>query len=138
YTAISYQWGADLKPFEIQTPEGPLFVTASLNFALRHIRDSTIKILVWVDAICINQLDDYERKIQVRRMKDIYRSAENVFAYIGEESDRSSEALETLAQIRTAALQPTLGHRTLRRFLKLLSRGWFRRAWVTQELVLAK
>ena len=54
YTALSYVWGnhSDLR---IILLDGHVFnVTASLESALRHVRDERRVIQVWADALCIN------------------------------------------------------------------------------------
>ncbi|KAK0612007.1 hypothetical protein B0T14DRAFT_339770, partial [Immersiella caudata] len=152
YTAISYQWGSNMSPFEIKTPEGTVCITGTLHSALRHIRDPRKSILVWADAVCINQNDDHEKTIQIRHMREIYQFASKVCAFIGEGDNASVDALETLMQIRAAAQHnsrpdpPPLweGRETppdndlvWEDIKAVLSRGWFRRAWITQELVLA-
>ncbi|KAK4222998.1 het-domain protein [Podospora fimiseda] len=45
--------------------------------------------LVWIDAICINQADEDEKSKQVTKMRDIYRSAIQTVAYLGDEQDDS-------------------------------------------------
>lgn len=39
---------------------------------------------MWIDALCINQLDNEERACQVSMMAQIYAGAEQVLAYLGE------------------------------------------------------
>jgi hypothetical protein len=43
-------------------------------------------VVFWVDAICINQADLDERAQQVKQMRDIYQSAEEVIIDLGEDS----------------------------------------------------
>jgi hypothetical protein len=54
---------------------------------LREDRPSCL----WVDAICINQLDDSERTSQVSLMSDIY-GADLVIAWLGPEDESSRRA----------------------------------------------
>jgi hypothetical protein len=49
---------------------------------------------LWVDAICINQLDFSERNTQVRQMRQIYQKARCVNAWLGPEASNSSVAME--------------------------------------------
>ena len=154
YTAISYQWGSSMSPFEIKTSEGTVSITSSLHSALRHVRHPTKSILVWADAVCINQSDTHEKTIQIRHMREIYEDASTVCAFIGEGDGASDRALKTLMKIRDDARQPkadpdaspSCDRRKMppdsdpvwEDIKAVLSRGWFRRAWITQELVLAK
>ena len=66
YSAMSYVWGLALRPFYLQTMEGKVPLTASLHSALKRLRKKDAPILLWVDAICINQNDELEKVIQIR------------------------------------------------------------------------
>lgn len=158
YVAISYQWGVNLKPCEILTPEGIIPITSSLNGALLRLRKPDADRLVWADAICINQDDNYEKCVQIRLMAQIFQEASSVQAWIGEEGNGSNEAMKTLLQILTFSLEPTTWPQELdsipsswegkavppdkdivwQYIERLLARGWFKRAWIAQEVVLAK
>ena len=156
YSAISYVWGVPLRPYKLGTAEGMFLLMASLNSALKQIRDEETAILVWADAICINQTDGYEKAIQIRLMQDIFRRATQVIAWIGNESDGSDIVMRTLLQIRTLVMRPAVWPKSLPRvpftwtgnipsltdniwedIVKFFERDWFRRVWVIQELVLA-
>ncbi|KAJ2965824.1 hypothetical protein NUW58_g10812 [Xylaria curta] len=65
-------------------------VTANLEAALREIRakgwfnghQSDSNLMLWVDALCINQQDKEEQAAQVMRMGQIYREAGNVLVWL--------------------------------------------------------
>jgi hypothetical protein len=157
YWAISYVWGAALKPFSVHTSEGSISITLSLFEALRGIRDPKTSTLIWVDAICIDQENNLEKSIQIRLLPKIFRSAESVIAWLGEAEDNSHEAIDTLMQIRLAHLKPDvwpddisnipiswsgrdlppLNDRIWRDIDRFLNRQWFQRAWIVQEVILA-
>ncbi|PVH69973.1 hypothetical protein DL98DRAFT_661395 [Cadophora sp. DSE1049] len=156
YSAISYVWGVSLKPYNLSTAKGRLRLTASLHSALKQVRDGDKAILIWADAICINQTDGYEKAIQIRLMQDIFRQATKVIAWIGDENDGSDIVMRTLLQIRTLVVKPNAWPKGLPRvswtrtgnipaltdniwgdIAKFFHRDWFRRVWVVQELVLA-
>ncbi|KAK4168246.1 hypothetical protein QBC43DRAFT_296909 [Cladorrhinum sp. PSN259] len=159
YVALSYEWGADIKPFQVQTSEGLIPITPSLNDALRRIRVEHRTVRVWADAVCINQKDANEKSVQIRLMAEIFRAATHVCAWIGKEKDSSNEAMETLLQIRTVTINPKVWPQELKpvpfswrggrvpresemevwqSIEALLDRGWFKRAWIVQEIVLAQ
>jgi len=157
YCAISYAWGAALKPFYFQTPEGKIPLTVSLHGALHCVRDSEVSTLLWADAICIDQESSLEKSLQIRLMRTIFQAAEGVIAWLGDEKDNSDRAIETLLQIRMMALKPdvwphhlpaipfswagrnipSLTDNIWKDINLLLSRDWFRRSWIVQELILA-
>ncbi|KAK5715791.1 hypothetical protein LTR17_016622 [Elasticomyces elasticus] len=65
----------------IKTP-----VTRSLHGALRRLRLAHRTRVVWADAICINQADIAEKNVQVSMMGDIYKEADCVNIWLGEDS----------------------------------------------------
>jgi hypothetical protein len=80
YQALSYAWG---RPSERE--KGHILldgikhpVTRTLEAALRRLRheDGQKKLLIWVDALCINQKDLSEKAREVERMRPIYQRAE--------------------------------------------------------------
>ncbi|CAK1362682.1 hypothetical protein CB0940_05122 [Cercospora beticola] len=66
YSALSYSWGRDPKAAAITI--GPLSqsfrITWHLLEALRRLRNVTRLVYIWVDAICINQMDLEEKAAQ--------------------------------------------------------------------------
>ncbi|KAK4206208.1 heterokaryon incompatibility protein-domain-containing protein, partial [Rhypophila decipiens] len=156
FHALSYRWGPNLKPKSISTPDGRLDITLSLWKALLSIRDADSPKTVWADAICINQADNMEKSIQIRLMSQVFQTASKVYAWLGEEEDDSSHAMQALLRIRTWDLRdtstdagsmpatwkaegvPPKHDKVIPAIKLLLARQYFRRAWIIQELVLAK
>lgn len=89
YVAVSYAWGSDVKTKRLNTPKGFIPITESLASALNCFRSRDEDILLWADAVCINQNDSHEKNHQVRRMRDVFAGAELVRVHLGEESDNS-------------------------------------------------
>ncbi|KAH8653511.1 heterokaryon incompatibility protein-domain-containing protein [Xylariales sp. PMI_506] len=128
-----------------------VLVTNYLEKALRTLREiPEIQrgARVWVDALCINQQDVEEKNFEVKRMGDIYRKADRVLSYLGEEDGLSDYILELMDGIgevvkRAESLAPvTLNFfRALRSDIavaltRLLMRPYFSRIWIVQEIVL--
>ncbi|KAK4442826.1 heterokaryon incompatibility protein-domain-containing protein [Podospora aff. communis PSN243] len=74
YMALSYVWGDPA----IVCNGANLRVRVNLRNALRRLRKSEGPVVVWADALCINQADIAERSSQVRIMADIYKKASQV------------------------------------------------------------
>ncbi|KAK0644445.1 heterokaryon incompatibility, partial [Cercophora newfieldiana] len=93
YVALSYVWGdsALRKPIFVGTKQ--LQVTENLESALNHFAEDDKTVIIWVDALCINQSDDVEKGVQVNRMGGIYRSAAAVLVWLGPAADESDLAL---------------------------------------------
>jgi hypothetical protein len=105
YEALSYAWGDDSQKSVIRLDSQggsvmpDLFeVTLNLHAALLHLRKrqtgqaSHLRMLVWIDALCIDQKNVEERNEQVQRMKSIYEKAKRVIVYLGgydEPTDKS-------------------------------------------------
>jgi hypothetical protein len=78
YVALSYTWGDPKDTKQIYVNEVPMDVTTNLEAALRVLREKEpieAGIKIWIDALCINQTDNEEKGVQVRRMRDIYQKA---------------------------------------------------------------
>jgi hypothetical protein len=57
YKALSYVWGDPNNTLEISVNGAIRQVTTNLASALRYIRDTEEEVVLWADAICINQED---------------------------------------------------------------------------------
>ncbi|KAF2820643.1 hypothetical protein CC86DRAFT_256812, partial [Ophiobolus disseminans] len=55
YHAISYCWGDEKNRTRITCNDGTLLVTENLHAAFLRLRQQQESILVWADAVCINQ-----------------------------------------------------------------------------------
>jgi len=163
YIALSYVWG-DQSDRRTAFINGQLLdITASLDSALRHIRDQEKKLKIWADGICINQMDIEERNIQVQQMGLIYQLARHTIIYLGESTPASAALLDALNSSSTTLethgsgymanvahvfnhdsdLQ-TNSNRNHSEDVQLFDSDliaqewpWFSRIWVLQELLLS-
>jgi hypothetical protein len=69
----------DLKPYvrsicpeTVRTAEGKIPLTVSLHSALQSVRDKEHPVMLWADAICIDQDKKLEKSIQMRLMRTIF------------------------------------------------------------------
>lgn len=94
YEALSYAWGDNSQKLRIILNSGnenkSFYVTLNLYSALRNLRKrrtgQTVdrRLLIWIDALCIDQENLEERNDQVQRMKAIYQQAKRVVVYLGD------------------------------------------------------
>jgi hypothetical protein len=84
FIALSYCWGDHTLKHQIAVNERMMYVTESLATALINIQSGDEDILLWADAICINQKDAIEKTTQVHLMRDIYRTASQVIIWLGQ------------------------------------------------------
>lgn len=135
YEALSYVWGQEHCPSPAIVNGIPISITANLDTALRYFRDENNEKTLWVDAVCINQRDNVEKGPQVQMMGQIYRKAARVLIWLGPAADGSDDLLQymkegtTDKQISDSTLQSSS--------LAMMSRPWFTRIWVQQEIALA-
>lgn len=83
YNCISYVWGTDIATEAANTNKGELPITVNLLSCLRHLRHKEETLVLWVDAICINQNDLNEKSDQVALMGEIYSRCSTVYIWLG-------------------------------------------------------
>ena len=165
YRALSYVWGDPKLTAEIniEGTEGPTTIGLNLSLAIRYIRHDSDDVVLWADALCINQDDSQERSDQVRMMGSVYDGAKEVIAWLGEEDDDTKIAMElveswatfmdNLNEIEGSVRQPiraaileqvqklvplALDSRAKSALLTLAKKPYWARAWIYQELSLGK
>ncbi|KAK1831032.1 heterokaryon incompatibility protein-domain-containing protein [Podospora conica] len=152
YMAISYAWGeaSDTRTIELNNAIVP--ITASLYGALNAVRyHKSRMVLVWADALCINQKDTAERSEQVALMTRIYAEADRVAVWLGPEEDDSSSAIsflqhvsnlantdtgEFVSLVESEAAKPDSGH--FGSVVNLFEREYWDRLWIVQEVINAR
>ncbi|KAK4658259.1 hypothetical protein QC762_100570 [Podospora pseudocomata] len=91
YETVSYTWGGEdedgtlCKPVFVGPYWDVLLQTKNCWEMLRFLRPRRGYRLVWVDAICINQLDSLERATQVAKMRSVYKNSRRTVVYLGPE-----------------------------------------------------
>lgn len=140
YEALSYCWGNATRSKSITCNNTPFAITENLYSALRTLRASDDSSqYIWIDAMCINQLDMEERSRQVQNMLLIYRRAKRVIGWLGQAHPNTRDLLSVLGsspKLRTRRLEhyPDM----LRALDDLYTRPWFTRMWVQQEIRAAR
>ncbi|KAF2822274.1 hypothetical protein CC86DRAFT_301238, partial [Ophiobolus disseminans] len=142
YTALSYAWGSAEKTCILWCNTGSLAITASLDAALRAVRKTTWNLLIWADAVCINQENVQERNFQVANMIHIYSRASSVLVWIGEDDvekrgARCLEWLQIIGRYPNFALRCEISPSDMTLLESFFDRDWFKRRWVIQEVVVA-
>jgi len=148
YEALSYAWGDPRSDDIIRIQIGKDFtphISPNLFAALRKLRLPLKPRRLWIDALCINQHDVREKGHQVRLMDEIYRQANNVLIWLGEETEHSCFGMEALAFFSDEAVRvsdapwlkgpPEVWQRGIH---DVMGRPWFSRIWVVQEAALSR
>lgn len=147
------------------TPENPngrnkilcndrgVYITQNLYQALLQLRKADSG-YYWIDAICINQSDPTELARQVQMMGQIYSSAAQVTVWLGICPHIFSPGVANLVNMAREGLPDVPGNSNSQEFyfsrvgetsvwrlvlciLFIVTRRWFKRLWVLQELCLA-
>ena len=139
YFALSYTWGDSTDPKRSIYVDGHhVRVTRSLYSALFRMRGETNLVLLWIDALCIDQENPDEVSSQVLFMREIYSHAERVVIWLGREADGSDFAIWWLSRSDPSLAFTHLSPRALYALREFLTRAWFERIWIIQEFILGK
>ena len=104
YSALSCTWGMNAtgdaeKTRTIIVESMRIPVTQNLLEGLQRIRSPPESIRIWINAVCINQIDLAEQGAQVACMDKIYANASPVVDWLGEgETEREDAAILRLFQ----------------------------------------
>ena len=145
FEALSYVWGNPNLTRPIRLENREWYATVNLEAGLRYLRGPSQDIVIWVDALCIDQSSVDERNSQVLLMKTIYSNAQRVRIWLGDPTRGSADALAILKdmgreiRLRDIRLDGQKLKKKHARYLnELFNRPWWNRVWVQQEYILAK
>jgi hypothetical protein len=147
YEAVSYTWASDDGDATLSRSiycdvDKYISVTINCDKALRQLRRRGLKRRLWIDAVCIDQTNINERNHQVGLMDRVYSQARNVRVCIWEqcllpEFSNYGRFFRYLQNGFTGSMVDT--EKWLFSMMKqLFSLRYFTRAWVIQEVALAK
>jgi hypothetical protein len=135
YTALSYTWGMKTSLSTVSVNGYRLEVTKNLEIALRHLRLIDDTKTLWIDALCIDQNNTLERNQQVQLMAQIYGTATETIIWLGPTTDGSDWVLDKLI---SGEVEDNDAFAFSYRLLQLLSRPWWTRVWVIQEVAYSR
>ncbi|KAF4628511.1 hypothetical protein G7Y89_g9641 [Cudoniella acicularis] len=155
YEAVSYCWGNPEDKTTITCDGKSLQVPSTLRPFLLRTRAKGRERILWIDSICINQLDNKEKAAQVREMHKVYQKAMRTLIWLGQDSENSTLGIQFALLLHKLSLDTAEKRKSrwyrlnkvwkcsgifLRQwtaFFELLERPWFSRAWIVQEAVLS-
>ncbi|RYP48532.1 hypothetical protein DL768_005611 [Monosporascus sp. mg162] len=104
YLALSYVWGPPNQEKKLVYVNGcPFTVGRNLESALLHLQDK-ILLPIWIDAICINQVDDSEKSAQVAQMGTVYSSAQETIIWLQEGTPETDNLLSQMENVGAQAI----------------------------------
>ncbi|KAI9658413.1 MAG: hypothetical protein M1821_002546 [Bathelium mastoideum] len=140
FEALSYSWGNHLVLRRAIKADGKtIFIPDSVLNALRELRRTDTARTLWIDSISIDQGNLPEKNKQVNLMRSVYTRAQNVTVWLGKAPPNFS-AQEVMRQTAHADADGT-SHVSLNLSEKgpindILSRRWWSRVWIVQEVAL--
>ena len=153
FHALSYVWGKPGDSTWITIDNCRFRVQANLFRFLDTILSQLTgqeQVLLYVDAVCVNQEDVPERNEQVKLMSHIYKSAEQVLCYLGLVASKSAFVFEVLRARHNGASKALLEQLCVELYgsqdrfelqdiiVALVDISYLNRVWIVQEIVLAK
>ncbi|OBS24206.1 hypothetical protein FPOA_04753 [Fusarium poae] len=164
FEALSYEWQERYGTIPVQCDGKKILITPNCKAAMERLRLRDKSRYLWIDAICINQTHDQERNQQVAIMGEIYRAADRVIMWLGEETETIETAFDLLpkvARAQRALLEEAGGlpaeegsaeevedpgtllnsmfkeQDVMDAFDDLMQRTYWTRAWILPEIVIA-
>jgi len=121
-------------------------VTPNLKHALERLQPQKgePEIVLWIDAICINQEDVSERNVQTANMRAIYQQAASVTVWLGKEYAGSKGAIQLARDLHACSSGEDVRKMILERkesldaLVTLFRRQYWWRIWVIQEVSCAR
>jgi hypothetical protein len=155
YEALSYAWGTEAPMHQIRIlgfeghrslrnfRRARCYIRPNLYSALRTLRDPKRLVILWVDALCINQADNQEKSAQVSKLPEIYSRASNVCVWLGEGSLTRTIALRFIPEILDLPRFDTLirDEFTTNQWIALIHlmrSQWFCQIWAIQNILFAR
>ncbi|KAI9640035.1 hypothetical protein NHQ30_011597 [Ciborinia camelliae] len=140
YDAISYTWGNEARQQPIILNDQYFLVTKNLYDALICLQQqSTEGLVLWVDAICINQDDISERNRQLTIMPYIYERAKLVVIWLRNDDHIKPPIWPEPKKIPPFEMsdhtEQYMEQQLLYRYLiKICSNEYWNRLWIIQEI----
>lgn len=146
YKALSYTWGSPSDLYLKMFIDNHIFMAReNLWQALDQLDYNKSIDVIWIDAVYINQSDIRERNDQVRKMKAIYKRAQEVIVWLGLSYNTFPEfqlAREPFhhrdsADLIKKRMKAADAIKLLESLSPVLNREYWWRIWIVQELTVA-
>ncbi|KAI8716377.1 HET domain-containing protein [Fusarium sp. LHS14.1] len=153
YTALSYVWATPESKREYVIANGnKVQISQTVENALRRLRFRQKPRWLWVDQLCINQVDENEKSHQVHQMHSIYSDADQVISWLGTGDEKSHlicrlmrDTGRALRQRDMDALRKLYGEEgsvdlvaAKEAFHAFCERRYWTRLWVIQEFAVGR
>jgi len=149
FCALSYAWGKPGDLWHVNVDDHTLWIRTNLWSILKY-RISLLRYFqrkprqssafdspyIWVDAICINQVDYQERASQILLMGRIYQTGIVAVCLDSKESDQAARRiLVRLGRQPVTEENSAISEDSWEALYECFTQGWFSRMWCIQEFV---
>ncbi|KAK4080919.1 hypothetical protein Trihar35433_2024 [Trichoderma harzianum] len=160
FVAVSHVWGdkSSDRSVRLESGCGTKYAQISTNLeafftrliglestALTQLWLKGSRLPLWIDMICINQMDVAEKALQIPLMREIYSQASSVIIWINEDDSRIGQAFHYLRHLianktttEIADIWTLFDPDGWEGLKYLLDCSWFHRRWVLQEFAVPK
>ncbi|KAM0699569.1 hypothetical protein Q7P36_000572 [Cladosporium allicinum] len=134
YRAISYVCGGAEQMQDVMVNGIRVSVRRNCYYGLWQTRLHFTQSRVWIDAICINQLDLDEKTAQVAMIFETYSNAKQVSACVGASCRTGDPDILLDLDIWNPLLDETAATQLYDHYQEFCKRPYFTRVWILQEL----
>jgi hypothetical protein len=113
-------------------------ITSNLAAFLIQRREPNKEVILWVDALCIDQSNTQDKNQQVPQMSMVYAVASMLTIWLGCCENNSGLAIDELRRLGAASpydKMPVLSTEVSDAIRRLFERPWWKRTWIVQEVV---
>ncbi|KAK5109205.1 hypothetical protein LTR85_003448 [Meristemomyces frigidus] len=139
YVALAHRWSYEDARKSLDLNGAVFTIDENLHRGIVRTTQQHPNVAMWMDAISINMGNLSERSHQVRMMSDIFKQAEYVIAWLGDDEPPYEDAV---SQVLSAASDGDFAANHLvslsNIFAWLFSKPFWDRLWVCQEILLAR
>lgn len=144
YYALSYMWGPEGDECRVYINGRCRFIRRNLWLFLRKARRTYPNQKFWIDAVCIDQQNIPERNQQVRVMGKLYRHAEKVIVWLGQDAALGTQGISRLFEVMNETDMSRMPEKpdeipALRdAIMAVFNFAYWSRMWIVQEVSIAK
>lgn len=140
FATLSYSWGDRAADTHIELDTGSttirLPISDDLANAVVQLKKTNKLRWLWIDAICIDQLNNNEKSNQVTMMRSIYRTSKCLYVWLGKEMvDPIDPVSAETYQLQQRILDAGITRAKAIEWIGQGTRVWWQRSWVVQEVV---
>ena len=138
YRCLSYTWGSLIETYEILLNGSIFRVNRNLYHFLQHAMRTFAMQSLWIDALCINQNDNDEKSKQVAHMGHIYHKAQEVLVWLGADPRGNLCAIMEYISSKPKINGIRAPEAVQRSWIAFCLLPYWKRAWITQEVLLGR